>query len=248
MREFNKIHVIALPRCATVSMSEALGQLGIRIAHLGKIHGEESQYHHDNKRLIHMHRQIASGDYNLEILEECDGLADYPACIPSVIEQLDRRYPGSLFINIRRDDEIKSWLQSVERQFVGLRLIKTGKASSVEDRQFADAMADFRGMTFGQTEFEPDPFRDAYWSFQNFVEDYFSEREDDLLSISEMGILQEDGYRRLCEFLDCNSVDSPFPCSNHHSLPPKKAFLEALEQGKIVSKSGIVSAQPVLRK
>jgi len=229
-------------------MSDALGQLGIRIAHLGKIHGEDSQHHHDNKRLIRMHQQIVSGDYDLEILDDCDGLADYPACIPNVIEQLDQRHPGSLFINIRRDDDVNRWLQSIEQQFVGLRLMKTGKTSSAEDREFADAMADFRQMTFGQMEVEADPFHDAYWSFQNFVEDYFSGREDDFLSFPETGILKTEGYERLCRFLECPVVETPFPCSNQHSIPPRQAFLEALQNGQIISKTGILPAEPVLRK
>jgi len=248
MREFNKIHVIALPRCATVSMSDALGELGIAIAHLGKIHGEASDGHHDNARLIRMHQQISAGEFDLEILSECDGLADYPACIPAVIEQLDRRYPGSLFINIRRDNEINQWLQSVERQFVGLRLIKTGMTSTEEDHKFADAMADFRRLTFGQTAFEPEVFRDAYWTFQNFVDDYFQDRDADLLTIPEMGLLQTEGYGRLCRFLNCRLIEKPFPCSNQHSLPPKQAFLRALRSGEIESKSGIVADEAVIEK
>lgn len=248
MRKFNKVHVIALPRCATVSMSDALGALGISIAHLGKIHSENPDQHHDNQRLIRMHHQISCGDYNLDILRECDGLADYPACISSVIEQLDQRYPGSLFINIRRDGEINQWLQSVERQFVGLRLIKTGQSSTEEDREFAEAMADFRCMTFGQKEFEPETFRDAYWSYQNFVDVYFAGRERDLLTIPEMGLLQTEGFQSLCEFLEVDTIEAPFPCSNQHSQPPKKAFLAALREGRIVSRSGISPEEAIVKE
>lgn len=247
MREFRKIHVIALPRCATVSMSDALGRLGISIAHLGKIHGGNPDQHHDNERLVRMHGQISCGDYDLDILRECDGLADYPACIASVIEQLDQRYPGSLFINIRRDGDINQWLQSVERQFVGLRLIKTGGSSTQEDHDFAEAMADFRCMTFGQKQFDPDAFRDAYWSYQNFVDDYFAGREQDLLMIPEMGLLQSEGYQRLCEFLDVEAIYDPFPCSNQHSQPPKQAFLAALREGRIESKSGITPEEAIVK-
>ncbi|MBD3672096.1 MAG: hypothetical protein HUJ26_01105 [Planctomycetaceae bacterium] len=248
MREFQKIFVIALPRCATVSMSEALGRLGLSIAHLGKVHGGNPDQHHDNRRLIRMHQQISSRDYDLDILQECDGLADYPACISSVIEQLDQQYPGSLFINVRRDGELNQWLQSVERQFVGLRLIKTGESSTEEDREFSKAMANFRRRTFGQTEFEPEAFRDAYWSYQNFVDVYFSSREHDLLTIPDIGLLKTEGYRRLCEFLEVETIDEPFPCSNQHSEPPKQAFLQALREGRIDSKSGISPEEAMLKE
>ena len=126
--------------------------------------------------------------------------------------------------------------------------MKTGKTSSAEDREFADAMADFRQMTFGQMEVEADPFHDAYWSFQNFVEDYFSGREDDFLSFPETGILKTEGYERLCRFLEC-------PCGRklrflavintafHHGKRFSKLF-----RWSIISKTGILPAEPVLRK
>lgn len=239
MRKFNKIHVIALPRCATVSMSDALGTLGISIAHLGRIHGESPEAHHDNERLIQMHRQIVADDFQLDILKECDGLADYPACIPQVMTALDERYPGSLFINLRRDGDLDGWLQSVEQQFVGLRLIKTGRSATPQDRVFAEAMADFRFMTFGLGEFDPGRYRQAYWRFQEFIDDYFSGRERDLLTIPNLGLLRNEGYQRLCSFLECEVIQAPFPRNNQHSIPPRRAFETALRQGKIVSKTGI---------
>ena len=244
MREFSKVHVIALPRCATVSMCDGLGALGISLAHLGKIHGEQTPEHHNTSRLVRMHEQISKGDYNLDILRECDGLADYPACIAEVFEALDSQFPGSLFINVRRDKDPQAWLQSAERQFVGLRLIKTGDGSTDQDHAFAEAIADFRRMTFGQSEFDPHVFLRAYERHQREVERYFASREDVLLDVPDIGLLHEFGFDLLCEFLGCQPAAIRFPCKNEHSAAPKQAFLSALSTGKVVSRTGIEPAEP----
>lgn len=239
MRDFNKLHVIALPRCATVSLMGALGILGVRIAHLGKIYGERTPGHHNASRLIRIHEQISSGDFQLEILEECDGLADYPACIGSVYEALDSHYPGSLFINVRRDSDPAGWLRSAEMQFVGLQLTKTGVGSTAEDQRFMRAMTDFRRMTFGSSAFEPDVFRRAYERHQLELRRYFAGRNDVLLDIPDVGLLPEHGFPLLCRFLQCEEPAVAFPRNNQHSLAPQQAFLEKLAKGEIVSTTGI---------
>ena len=239
MREFSKIHIVALPRCATVSMSDGLGALGISTAHLGKYYGEQTPEHHNAERLIRMHQQITEGDFDLEILKQCDGLADYPACIPDVVEALDRQYPGSLFINVRRDQNLQAWLQSAERQFIGLRILKTTGDASNTDKEFAEVMADFRRMTFGQSEFDPDAFIEAYHRHQKFVREYFQGRENDLLDVPDISLLREQGFDLLCQFLDCDPQRILFPCKNEHSTGPQQAFLDALREGKITSKTGI---------
>ena len=237
MRQFNKVFVIALPRCATVSVGAALGVLGIRVAHLGKICGEAGPEHNDPERLIRMHDQIFAGDFDLDILKECDGLTDYPACVFEVFEQLDRQYPESLFINVRRDRNPEGWLQSAERQFVGLQLLKTGKESSERDRRFMKVMHAFRGMTFGQVAFDANAFREAYDRYQERVIDYFAGRNC-LLNIADISEL-DDGFEILCRFLDCEVPFTEFPRSNDHSDAPRQAFFAALERGEIESQTGI---------
>ncbi|GIW97965.1 MAG: hypothetical protein KatS3mg111_1298 [Pirellulaceae bacterium] len=240
MRKFNKIFVIALPRCATVSMWQALGMLGVPTAHLGKLFGEASVDHHHAARLIDMYRRIERGDYRLPLLEHCRGLADYPACSWQVLEKLDREYPGSLFINVRRDDSVQRWLQSVERQFVGLQLIKEGHAASPEDRAFMQAMRGFRRLTFGDAEFDAERYRQAYLEYQQRVDAYFSQRASDLLTFQSTEMLDECGYRRLAEFLNCPAPDdATFPRCNAHSILPSRAFLHALESGLVRSQTGI---------
>jgi hypothetical protein len=239
MREFNKIFVIALPRCATVSMCDALGLLGVPTAHLGKIYGEQTSEHNNPQRLMRMYEQISAGDYQLDVLRDCRGLADYPACCSEVFPRLDQQYPGSLFINVRRDGDTERWLQSVERQFVGLQLVKQGRQATEEEQRFMKVMLAFREMTFGQSKFDADAYLRAYQKFQAKVGEYFAQRRECLLDIAEIGELQTNGFQRLAEFLQCEALDRPFPNSNQHSVNPQFAFMQALVEGRITSQTGI---------
>ncbi len=244
MRSFNKIFIIALPRCATVSLCDALGMLGIPTSHLGRIYGEATTAHHHPQRLARIFSQLSQGDYDLDILRECRGMADYPACCPSVFPQLDRQYPGSLFINVRRDADLQGWLQSVERQFVGLQLIKQGKVSTDEERSFMQVMLALRAMTFGQSQFAPMVYLEAYRAYQRQVTEMFTSRSGDLLQFEDVAELATHGFERLCKFLDCPHPEQPFPNCNAHSVPPQSAFMQALADGKITSLTGILPRDP----
>lgn len=239
MRAFNKVFVISLPRCATVSMCDGLGRLGVRLAHLGKIYGEETPPHNDPQRLAEMHAQISEGNFDLDILKLCDGLIDYPACIPTVFEALDRQFPGSLFINVRRDHNVDAWLRSVERQFVGLQLIKMGAESTETDREFMQVMRSFRAGTFGQAEFDADVYRQSYQRHQQLIATYFAGREADLLDFEDISVLEMHGYEMLGRFLECDTPAALFPRVNDHSDAPRLAFLKAVREGRIQSQTGI---------
>lgn len=244
MRPFNKIFIIALPRCATVSLCDALGILGIPTAHLGRIYGEATNAHHDPNRLTRIYSQLSQGNYDLDILRQCQGMADYPACCPSVFPQLDRQFPGSLFINVRRDRDLQGWLQSVERQFVGLQLVKQAAAATEEEREFMQVMLALRTMTFGQSEFDPDVYLAAYQAYQRQVTEWFAARTGDLLQFDDVSDLAPSGFERLCEFLDCPHPERPFPNCNSHSVASQAAFMQALAEGKIVSQTGILPGVP----
>ncbi len=246
MRSFNKVFVIALPRCATVSMCDALGELGVPTAHLGKIYGEPTAEHNDPFRLKRMHQQIQAGDFQLDVLKQCSGLADYPVCSFDVLEQLDMAYPDSLFINVRRDDNIQRWLQSVERQFVGLQLVKSGQQASEDDKEFMRVVMAFREMTFGQAAFDVGIYLDAYQRFQRCVGKYFVGRETALLEIDDVSQLEDSGFRQLCHFLDCSLPGVAFPRNNDHSTAPFRAFMSALAAGQVSSQTGI-QPQPVVQ-
>lgn len=220
-------------------MSQALGLLGIPIAHLGKIYGEPGQEHHHAQRLARILQQIERDDFRFDILDHCRGLADYPACCHLVVQRLDQQYPGSLFINIQRQASIQLWLQSVEQQFVGLELLLSSPQASDADRAYLQLMRRFRTMTFGAAQFEPTVFAQAYNDFQTKLSAYFH-RRDDLLVFDDVSQLSTQGFDRLCQFLNTSPIPSqPFPCNNQHSELPRQAFLAALQSGKIVSQTGL---------
>jgi Sulfotransferase domain len=241
MREFNKLFVIALPRCATVSMGQALGVLGIPTAHLGKIYGESGSEHHHPLRLARMLQQIEAGQFQLDLLAHCRGLTDYPCCIFPVIRNLDRQYPGSLFINIQRQASLTHWLQSIEMQFVGTELLAQRADAPAWRSQYTQVMLRFRELTFGSQQFEAQAFAAAYHNFQQAVDSYFASR-DDLLVFEDISQLASHGYEQLGQFLSIakDSLPSdPFPQCNTHSQQPRTAFLEALQAGLISSQTGI---------
>lgn len=239
MRQFNKLFVVALPRCATVSISHALGILGVPTAHLGKIYDERREEHCDPARLKRIYEQLSQSDYDLDILRECRGLADYPVCCMQVIRCMDRQYPNSLFVNARRDYSITSWLQSVERQFVGLELLKSGKESTAQEKEFMQVMLRFREMTFGQHQFDRETYRTAYSNYQRELNAYFQSRPADFLEFIDVAELQTSGFHRLAEFLEIEAPDCEFPRNNSHSAAPTRAFLHALASGAITSQTGI---------
>ncbi len=245
MREFNKVFVVALPRCATVTMSDALGILGIRTAHLGRIYGEETLEHNNPQRLARIYEQMQSDDFHFDLLNQCDGLADYPACCLSVVKRLDEAFPGSLFINVTRDDDTQRWLQSVEQQFVGLQLLKEGRQATDVDRDFMRVMLEMRKLTFGAAEFVAGDYLAVYRRYQAELSSYFA-RRDDFLSI-ELSQLAERGFAALEQFLDCSgsAKGATFPNSNVHSARPREAFMTALAAGRVASQTGIVAASAV---
>lgn len=221
-------------------MCDALGMLGIRTAHLGRIYGSSTAEHNDPQRLKRMLEQIELRDFSLDILQECEGLADYPACIPDVIEALDLEFPGSLFINVKRDVDRQRWIQSVERQFVGLQLLKSGRVTTTDEKDFMRVVRRFRELTFGQAEFDAERYVRAYDDFQATISSYFKDRANDLLQFDSVQALESEGFSRLAVFLQTDKPDSLFPKSNTHSQLPAQRFLQALEAGEIESQTGIV--------
>ena len=246
MRNFNRLFVISLPRCATVSVARAVGMLGIPIAHLGRIFSESNarsetaEPHFELSTLRHLHHQILNGDFHLDLLLECRGLADYPACCPNVLSNLDREFPGSLFINVRRDTSVDHWLQSVEIQFVGSELLAAKSGHDSDFLQLMELLRCFRLWTFGNESFDAQQYRMAYDHYQAWVTEYFCDR-DQLLSISHTELLEAQGFTQICDFFQIESVPQlAFPRSNQHSHAPRRAFFDALRRGAIQSTTGIV--------
>ena len=97
-----KVLGIGLSRTGTMSLAQALGQLGYRAAnfvdHREARRGESSWF---------------AGDFDTDSLSGFDAAVDLP--LPAFYPQLDARYPGSKFILTIRDPE--TWLVSVRRHW-----------------------------------------------------------------------------------------------------------------------------------
>ena len=244
MRKFNKLFVVSLPRCATVSMCKALKRCGLRIAHLGKVmedpaNGPLAEKHFDIDELEKLLAEIKQGCYRFSLLERCEGLADYPACTFQILEHLAHEYPESLYINVRRDHSLAKWMQSIERQFVGRELLSRGDSDPVRQR-LNHALREFRQMTFGQSNFDALRYEQAYRTYQAKLSAFFGEKNESLLQFSDTTELQQFGYARLCKFIQIPQICEEFPRSNSHSNPTATAFMSALSRGEIVSQTGIL--------
>ena len=232
-------------------MSNALGNLGIPTGHLGKIYGAQrecdgdtalssgSAVHYHPQRLVRMYEQITRQDFVLEIFEDCRGLADYPACILPVLEQLSAHYPGSLFVNVRRDRSLTAWLQSVEQHFVGLELLHAEAEVSPAELSTLDALQAFRAMTFGQSHFDAKHYLHVYHEYQRQLRAMFAGRDAEWLQFDDVADLEREGYARLSNFLRTHLPGGPFPRDQRHSRRPRQAFQHALQAGKIRSQTGL---------
>lgn len=246
MRRFNKLFVVSLPRCATVSMSQALGMLGVPTAHLGKIYHSATAgngQHHDSPRLTRLFHQVRNGDFDLEVFRECQALADYPACCLPVLVKLRELYPESLFINVRRNRSLERWLQSVEQQFIGLELIAARQETTPVQQAFVEILRYFRELTFGHADFAAGAYRRAYQDYQAALQSLqSSDGPSTWLQFEDAAELARFGFPRLADFLQIHCPQEPFPGCDEHSREPEQAFREALRAGTVVSQTDNLSA------
>lgn len=183
MRSFNKVFGIGLSRTGTKSLTAALEALGIPCQHFPSIEAN-----------------IRSGDYRLPQLETYRALTDTP--IVRIYKELDRAYPGSLFILTTRS--VESWLQSCEGYFRAKDAAERGTPLDHLNRFH-------RLYTYGCEGYVEERFRQVFTDHEADVLRYFSGRESDLLVLDlEAG----DGWRELCGFLSLPMPEVPFPRLN----------------------------------
>jgi hypothetical protein len=182
-----KIFGLGLSRTGTKSMASALDTLGYRIIHYPK---DRNTYQ----------EMSSKGDCRFSLLDLCDGLADITT-IP-FYQCLDRTYPGSKFILTHRNKV--EWLASVENHFR-----KNPLSRHIPDILTERKIRRFlRIAVYGSITFNHELFSRIYDSHIASVQDYFSDRPRQLLT---MNILEGEGWKKLCPFLNVPIPSIPFP-------------------------------------
>jgi hypothetical protein len=152
VNEQTRIFGIGLSRTGTVSLTRALGQLGIVAQHYPNDPVTQDELRH--------------GRYSLSILAETQALLDIP--VAPYYAQFDVLYPDAKFILTTRPED--SWLVSMENHF---RLY-------VEQRH--DAFDDFvHACVYGAEHFSEERFRFVKRRHEENVRSYFSDRPGKLL-------------------------------------------------------------------
>jgi len=174
----SKVFIIGLPRTGTTSISVALLEQGFKVAHTA---------------------------FTKQAFELSDVISDAP-CF-SDYQQLDRLFPGSKFVYLKR--ELLKWLPSIQRLLskMGPHLLpKTGHFNPVLKRSFEQTFELSNTQLLSATHLSS-----CYLKHQQQVESYFQGR-DDLLVID---ISHAESLNTLLNFLDreCES-EKHFPHLN----------------------------------
>lgn len=184
--EFNKVFNIGLHRTATRSFCKAMDILGI------------NSHHYRYGRSVF--NNFKNGDFS--IISNGNSVCSYADIpIPFFYEDLDRVHPHSKFILTVRQPEI--WLNSVNRHLKGLSPSqKRPLDREIHKYWYGIELDDFDNSN-------ADHIRVSKYNTHNSkVRQYFKYRPNDLLIID---LTKENSWEGLCEFLDRDIPDVPFP-------------------------------------
>lgn len=132
-----------------------------------------------------------------EIADDYNAYQDNPW--PLLYKELDQRYPGSKFILTLRSEE--KWIKSLVNHFGN---------THTEMRRWIYGYGDPIG--------NEDVYLKIYREHNKAVQEYFKNREQDLLIVSwERG----DEWEKICSFLDKPIPKIPFPHSNQGRYEPR---------------------------
>lgn len=188
-----KVFGIGLSRTGTMSLSDALNQIGFRSVH----------FPHDSATRSEITQFIRGGTLApcSSVLSFADAITDTPATIS--FEALDKSYPGSRFILTVRDEE--EWLQSC-RDFWDM-VINPQRESEPRSPVSVYAGA-INQVLYGSEDFEPEKFRRVKREFEQRVQEYFHGREESLLVLDICG---GQGWSEVCSFLGKPIPGDRFP-------------------------------------
>ena len=181
MREFNKLFGVGLSRTGTTSLSTALKILGITSHH----------FHH-----LLAHDLENRLTYDRMVVDMFQALSDTPIAL--FYKELDRDYPGSVFILTMREEAewARSWQNHIERNYLG----------------WDPYTHEMHVKLYGSQTFDEKLHLAHYVMHNRSVKDYFANRQGDLLTID---ICAGEGWEKLCPFLGLDIPDAPFPHANH---------------------------------
>jgi hypothetical protein len=185
-----RIFGIGLSKTGTTSLTRALEILGFRTNHF-----PYSALRYNAGRL----------DLDVEKIRRWDAVTDSPVAL--FYRRLEEKFPNGKFILTKRDAD--AWIRSCEHNHVwpgdyvrnkGIRMLPHVRKILCLHRN-----------VFGSERFHKEAFRRAYQHHNEAVVDYFANRGRELLVID---ICDGDGWARLCDFLDVDIPNVPFPVEN----------------------------------
>ncbi len=201
-----KIFGIGLSKTGTNSLTKALALLGYNAVHFEE--PLDMIEFSDDQTLI-----------DLEKFNQYDAFTDTPIALS--YKQLDQAFPHSKFILTTRDT--KTWLRSCERNF---GVFSTEEYSRLmENPRKVDLL---HMKIYNDIHYDKDKFRCAYNRHIEEVKSYFSNREDDLLTLD---IISGEGWENLCPFLGKKVPNEPFPKLH---ITPRNIFVRKWNRFKCV--------------
>lgn len=198
----SKVFGIGLSRTGTKSLTYALHQLGLHIAHFP-----------DDPVTFH---ELSTGNYRFSLLNTQDGIADIT--VSSFYPQLDQLFPNSKFILTIRNRQ--DWLRSLEQHWANNPCFNDPKKQRPEDAVHMNIRQLLCKTVYGRYEFDQDSAIQTYERHLSQVKQYFSGRPNDLLTLNicEGETCTSPPWHKLCQFLD-----KPLP---KHTFPKVKERAE----------------------
>lgn len=180
-----KIFGIGLHKTGTTSLSSALQILG-----------------YNTIRFPYKFLKSSNGELSLDYnkINKYDALCDTP--IAYFYKELDKKFPNSKFILTIRD--LEKWAKSAKKHFSITRAILRENFRGKEVKDYIIRL-------FGTDVFDYEKFVETYKNHNKQVQDYFSNRKEDILLIN---ICNGGGWDKLCSFLKKPIPEEKFPVKN----------------------------------
>lgn len=193
MKDINKIFCIGMNKTGTISLHEALSEMGFLSIHHAPSKYSNLKEHLESAKKIR-EEILVRKNLGQKLLEHIDNYEAYSDIGPIInnFEVLDIQYPKSKFIYTERDtdDWVRSRIKHISRNKYN---IENGLYNS----------------TFTQVDI--DKWKNNKRRHLLRVKKYFKNRASDLLIID---ICNGDGYEKLCPFLNKPILTKSFPKRN----------------------------------